>query len=100
MAEEVRASRLGRLAPRPAVYEETETYDIFRARNFGYYFVWFIVVAVVLWLIFYFGNPKFVQNKNPDGTPTGVANGGKALLWAVIIALIVVLIIWLFQSAF
>ena len=100
MSDEVRVSRLRGLAPRPAVYEETETYDVFKAHHFGYYFVWFIIIAVVLWLIFYFGNPKFVQNKNPDGTPSGTANGGKALLWAVIIALIVVILIWLFQSAF
>ena len=61
--------------------------------------IWFVIIAIVAWFIMYFTKwPTFIQKVNAQGQPTGVADAGRALLAAVILALIIVLIIWLFRS--
>jgi len=57
--------------------------------GFGFYLVWFLIIAVVAWIILFSLQPDFVRK--PDGT----LDAGKTLLWAVIIGLIGIFIIWL-----
>lgn len=62
--------------------------------------LWFVIIAIVAWFLMYFLKwPTFVQKVDAQGQPTGVADAGKSLLAAVILALIIVLIIWLFRSS-
>lgn len=57
--------------------------------------IWFIIIAVIIWFILVSTKPTWVQKYDENGVATGEVDQGKALLWAVIIALIVVVIIWL-----
>ncbi len=60
--------------------------------GFGFYAVWFLIIAVVAWLVLYSVKPDFV--KKPDGE----LDTGKVLLWAVIIGLIGIFLIWLIKK--
>jgi hypothetical protein len=60
--------------------------------------IWFIVLALIFWALLYWLNPAAVQRVGLDGNPTGTVDVTKALLGAVIIALIIVLVMWLFKA--
>jgi cellobiose-specific phosphotransferase system component IIC len=60
--------------------------------------LWFIIIAVIAWILLWIWKPAALQNTSPTGVPTGEANGWKTLLAAIIIALIIVLLIWLFRA--
>ena len=57
--------------------------------------IWFIIIAVIVWFILVSTKPTWVQKRDDDGVTTGEVDQGRALLWAVIIALIIVVVIWL-----
>ena len=63
--------------------------------GFGVLVLWFIIIAVLIYLILYSLRPQWVLI---DGEPTQV-DSGRLLLAALIIAFIVVLIIWLVRTA-
>ena len=67
--------------------------------NWWYLFWWWLVIAVVVWLILVLTVPEFVQQCDEDGNPNGEVDQGKAILAAIIIALIVCVLIWLFTGA-
>ena len=71
-------------------------------KGYGGYFawaiLWFIILAVIVWLILLAAKPTWVQNTDSQGRPTGDVNNGKAVLWAVIIAFIICIIIWLLKA--
>ena len=60
-------------------------------------FVWFVIIAVIIWFILYSTKPEFVRKKAPDGTVTEEVDNGKALIWAIVIAIIIVVLIKLFM---
>lgn len=60
--------------------------------------LWFIIIAVIAWILLWIWKPTALQNVGPNGVPTGEPNGWKVLIAAIIIALIIVLLIWLFRS--
>ena len=66
--------------------------------GWGAFLLWFIIIAVIVFIILYLLKPTFVQNFTSGGVPTGEVNAGKALVSAIIIALIIVLILWLLKS--
>lgn len=55
---------------------------------------WFIIIAVVAYLILFSTNPNFVRK----GDGSGAADPGKVLLASIVIALIIVVILWLIKS--
>src|SRR5680860_23819 len=57
--------------------------------NWWYLFWWFIIIAIVIWLILILTVPEFVQQVDEDGNPTGEVDQGKAILSAIIIAIII-----------
>nr|QBK90385.1 MAG: membrane protein [Pithovirus LCPAC103] len=57
--------------------------------------IWFIIIAVIVWFILVSTKPTWVQKTDENGITTGEVDQGRALLWAVIIALIIVVVIWL-----
>lgn len=57
--------------------------------------VWFIIIAIIVWLIIVGSCPEFVQRKDDCGKPTGEVDQGLAVLWAVIISIILCIIIWI-----
>ena len=64
--------------------------------------VWFIIIAIIIWLILAGSRPEFVQRKDDTGCPTGEVDQGLAVLWAVIIAIVICIIlgiiVWLFNA--
>lgn len=70
------------------------------SRNWWFYLFWFLVVGLIFWFLLFALKPDFVQKDDHDGNPTGEVDQGKVLLWAVIIALIAVFLMWIFQSGF
>lgn len=56
----------------------------------------FVVVLIVAFFLLYALNPTYVQNVNADGTPSGTVNVGKAVIAAIIFAVIAALIFWAF----
>ena len=82
------------LSPPEHEYIVESSYSLNRS---GHYFLLFVVLAVILWIIFYVWKPTFFQKTGPAGNPTGEANGGKILLWALGVSLILTLIIWLIR---
>lgn len=68
-------------------------------QTWGLYLVWFIITALIVWVILYLLRPAFLSSRNPDGSYTGIPDTGKTLGAAVVIALIVVLIVWLVRRA-
>jgi len=61
----------------------------------GMFILWFIIIAVVTWLVIFSLKPSWVLNPG-----TTEVNTGKVLLASIIIALIIVIIIWLIKSSF
>lgn len=60
--------------------------------GFGFYLVWFLIIAVVAWIVLFSLKPDFVRKLD------GELDAGKVLLWAVIIGLIGIFIIWLVKK--
>ncbi len=77
---------LGSLGANPPIAYTTTSYGM---DGFGFYLVWFLIIAVVAWIVLFSLKPDFV--KKPDGE----IDAGKVILWAVIIGLIGIFIIWL-----
>lgn len=67
--------------------------------SFLSYVIWFIVIAIIVWVILVATRPTWVQKYTPEGQPTGIIDQGKAITWAVVIALIIVIIIWIIRAA-
>ena len=76
----------------PGAYKVIDGSPQMQAWNWGAFILWFIIIAVIVWLILYSLKPGWVLN--PDGT----VNGGKVLVSAIIIALIIIFIIWLIKA--
>ena len=60
----------------------------------GYYILWWIIFAILTYLVLYSLRPTFVTN--PE---TGVVDTGKVLLASIVISLIIVFIIWLIKRS-
>jgi len=67
--------------------------------NWWYLFWWFVIIAVIVWLILVLTCPEWIQQCDCDGNPNGEIDQGKAVLYAVIIAIIISVLIWLFTGA-
>lgn len=62
-----------------------------------FFLFWFLVIGIIVWFLLFALNPDFVQETDHRDQPTGELDQGKALLWAVIIALIAIFLIWIFR---
>lgn len=62
-----------------------------------FYLFWFLIIGIIVWFLLFSLNPDFVQKTECDDEPTGEVDNGKVLLWAVIIALIAVFLVWVFR---
>jgi len=65
--------------------------------NWWFYLFWFLVIGVIVWFLLFALKPDFVQKEDHDNNKTGEVDQGKVLLWAVVISLIAVFLMWLFQ---
>jgi heme/copper-type cytochrome/quinol oxidase subunit 2 len=68
--------------------------------NWWFYLFWFLVIGIIVWFLLFALKPDFVQKDDDDYNPTGEVDQGKVLLWAVIIALIAIFLIWIFHWGF
>ncbi len=73
----------------------------------GWGFLGFIFLVVIIWVILFFVKPDFILRKdefnsdchNSDSRDCDV-DGGRALLWAIVIAIIILILIAIFAAAF
>ena len=65
-----------------------------------FYLFWFLIIGIIVWFLLFALKPDFVQKDDDDYNSTGEVDQGKVLLWAVIIALIAVFLVWVFQWGF
>ena len=65
-----------------------------------FYLFWFLIIGIIVWFLLFALKPDFVQKDDDDHNSTGEVDQGKVLLWAVIIALIAIFLIWIFQWGF
>lgn len=77
---------------RPASSYRKMDHDGGCAGGFGFYLVWFLIIAIISWIVLFSIKPDFV--KKSDGT----VDTAKVLLWSVIIGLIGIFIIWLIKK--
>lgn len=56
----------------------------------GILFLWLIIFLMLFWIILYSLNPSFVQNVD-----SGAVDTAKVLLWAFIMAIVLVIILWI-----
>ena len=59
----------------------------------GAFLFWFVIIAVIAWLILYSVKPTWVLRPGTNEVDTG-----KVLWMSLLIALVIVIIIWLFRS--
>lgn len=65
-----------------------------------FFLFWFLIVGIIVWFLLFALKPDFVQFTDEDDNVTGEVDQGKVLLWAVIIALVVIFLVWVFQWGF
>jgi hypothetical protein len=56
--------------------------------------VWFLVVAILSYVILYSWNPEMLQTKDIAGKPSGNSDMTKTVLASVVIGLIVVVVVY------
>lgn len=61
--------------------------------SLGWAVLWFIIIAVIVWLIIFSLKPAWALNEDGD------VDTGKVLLASIVIALIIIIIIWLIYAA-
>lgn len=71
----------------------------FSGGSFLSYIVFFIIIAIIVWIILIATKPTWVQKYNELGQPTGEVDQGKAITWAIVIAIVLVIIIWIIRAA-
>jgi len=97
LAPEVRAYCPPQQAPvvcAPACHEN-KGYNV---GGWGNFFLWFIIIAVVAFIIMWLLNPVGLQQRDAAGLPNGHQDAGRIVFAAIIVALVIVLILWLLRS--
>lgn len=61
--------------------------------SLGWAVLWFVIIAVIVWLIIFSLKPAWALNEDGD------VDTGKVLLASIVIALIIVIIIWIVYMA-
>lgn len=56
--------------------------------------VWFLVIAAIIWGLFAIFKPTWVQKKDLNGFPIGELDQSKAIIYALIISLLIVGILY------
>lgn len=59
--------------------------------------VWFLVSAILAYVVLYSWNPVYLQKKDTLGKPTGVSDPVSTVIASVVVGLIVLLIVWFVQ---
>lgn len=67
--------------------------------QWGQFLLWFIVLAIIAFIILWLVNPTGLQKRDLVGLPNGQQDPGRILVAAIVISLIIVLILWLLKAA-
>ena len=62
--------------------------------GFGFYLIWFLVIAIITWLVLYSLKPQFVLKTDDSGD----VDTAKVLLWSVVIGLVGIILIWIVRK--
>lgn len=81
--------------PKTCAPEEKKKCSSWGATYWISFILGFIIIAVIIALLLAAAKPNWVQNTDQDGQPDGSVNAGKVILWAVVVALFIILIIWI-----
>lgn len=74
-----------------AAHDLRGTASVCRAMDgFGFYLIWFLIIAVITWLVLYSLKPGFVIKD--DGS--GDVDTAKVLIASIVVGLIFVILIW------
>jgi large-conductance mechanosensitive channel len=65
--------------------------------NFVTALVWFVIIAVIVWLLIAAIKPEWAVKKDNNGDPTDEVNHGRAMFAALLVALVVVVVVWAFR---
>ena len=71
-------------------------------QGYGGYFawaiLWFIILTVIIWLVLVAANPKWIQKNDYYGKCNGEVDNGKAILWAIVIAFLILIFVWILKA--
>lgn len=67
--------------------------------NWAVYLIWFLVAAVLTWIILYATKPAFVRLV-VDGEVVDQLDTAKVLITSIIVGIIVLILVWLFRSRY
>lgn len=66
--------------------------------NFLNLLLWFLIIAVIVYIILYLLKPAFVQSRDANGVQTGNVDVSKALITSIVVALVIILILYLLRG--
>ena len=90
-------STLAQTTPSPTVITATPKKQSIVSGNFVNLLLWFLIIAAVVFFILYLLKPDMVQRRDAVGIPTGEVDSSKALIGAIIVAIIIVFVIYIFK---
>jgi heme/copper-type cytochrome/quinol oxidase subunit 2 len=76
----------------------SSTSEGYHGSHWGQLLLWWLIIAVIVWIILYAVNPTWVQITDSEGDATGERDFGKLLVLSVIISVIIVLLLFLLWS--
>jgi len=74
---------------------QLEGIKVTKKQNLGNLLLWFIGIAVIVYIILAITKPTWVQQKDLAGLPNGTLNQGTTIIISIVVAIIIVGLIYL-----
>ena len=85
-------------APPPMSQQSPKGYES-SYYNWAVYVIWFLVAAILTWVVLYATKPSFVR-LTVDGEKVDQLDTAKVLITSIVVGLIVLILVWLFRSRY
>lgn len=66
--------------------------------GWGNFLLWFIIIAVIAFVILWLINPAGLQQRGFDGQPNGNRDAGKIIIASLVLSAIFIILLWLLRS--